>query len=84
MLIGRNIHCDIVLEFSNVSSRHCQLELIDDYWFVEDLDSTNGTKVNGMRCDAKWLHPGDELSIANHRYEVNYLPPDDGDSHFTW
>jgi adenylate cyclase len=41
---------------------------------VRDLRSRNGIKVNGMRVDAKWLLPGDELSIARHRFEVTYEP----------
>lgn len=74
MLVGRRRNCDIKLTFQNVSSQHCLLQMINGYWFVQDLRSTNGIKVNGMRCDSKWLLPGDELSIAKHRYEVAYEP----------
>jgi len=74
ILIGRRSNCDIVLEFPNISGIHCQLELLNGYWHVRDLRSRNGIKVNGMRCDTKWLLPGDEISIAKHRYEVTYEP----------
>ena len=77
LLVGRNAHCDIVLEFPNISARHCLLELLNGYWHVRDLRSRNGIKVNGLRCDTRWLLPGDEISIARHRYEVQYLPPAD-------
>ncbi|MGD9853747.1 MAG: FHA domain-containing protein [Planctomycetaceae bacterium] len=77
LLIGRRRSCDISLRFPNVSSHHCQLELINGYWHLRDLGSRNGVKVNGVRCDQKWLLPGDELSIARHRYEIAYHP--DGD-----
>ncbi len=75
--IGRRSDCDIVLSFPNVSAQHCLLELINGYWFVHDLHSRNGLKVNGQRCDSKWLLPGDELTIARHRFEVIYEPVSD-------
>ena len=37
LLIGRRSSCDIALRFANVSSRHCELELINGYWQVRDL-----------------------------------------------
>ncbi len=72
LLIGRRDSCDIALRFPNVSSRHCELEFVDGYWMVRDLGSSNGTKVNGVRVRAKWLLPGDDLSVAKHRYKIDY------------
>lgn len=77
LLIGRRSSCDISLGFPNVSSHHCQLELINGYWNIRDLNSRNGIKVNGVRCDSRWVLPGDEVSIAKHRYEVVYSPDTD-------
>lgn len=77
LVVGRRSSCDISLRFPNVSSHHCQFELINGYWNVRDLNSRNGIKVNGVRCDSKWLLPGDEVSIAKHRYEVVYTPDTD-------
>ncbi len=74
LIVGRQRSCDIALEFANVSSRHCELELINGYWYVRDLDSRNGIKVNGIRCDSHWLMPGDIISVSKHRYEVAYSP----------
>jgi adenylate cyclase len=72
LLIGRRSSCDIILDFPNVSSRHCELELINGYWHIVDLNSSNGIKVNDVRCDQKWVLPGDILAVARHRYEVSY------------
>ena len=74
LILGRQGNCDIALRFPNVSSRHCELELINGYWYVRDLGSRNGIKVNGERCDSHWLMPGDVISVAKHRYEVAYSP----------
>jgi adenylate cyclase len=72
LLVGRRDSCDIALRFPNVSSRHCEMEFVDGYWLVRDLGSSNGTKVNGVRVRAKWVMPGDELSIAKHRFKLDY------------
>lgn len=78
LLIGRRESCDIILRFNNVSAHHCQLTLDSGYWFAKDLNSRNGTKVNGQRITRKRLDPGDVLSIAKHKYEVHYSPVDLG------
>jgi len=77
LLIGRRGSCDIVLNFPNVSSHHCELELLNGFWQVRDLGSANGLKVNGQRCDSHWLQPGDILSVAKHRFELQYVPTGD-------
>jgi predicted component of type VI protein secretion system len=78
LLVGRRESCDIVLRFSNVSAHHCQLTLNGGYWFVKDLKSRNGVKVNGLRVEEKRLDPGDSLAVARHTYEVQYSPVDLG------
>ena len=77
LLIGRRTSCDVSLRFPNVSSHHCEVELLNGYWRVRDLGSRNGVKVNGIRCDTKWLMPGDVLSVSRHRYQVVYTPQTD-------
>ena len=73
LLVGRrDTCCDIALRFPNVSSRHCELELVGGYWLVRDLGSSNGTKVNGVRVRSKWVMPGDELAVAKHRFKIDY------------
>jgi pSer/pThr/pTyr-binding forkhead associated (FHA) protein len=74
LLVGRRENCDIVLRFPNVSGSHCELSLNEGYWFVKDLGSSNGTKVNGTRVTESRLDPGDKLSIARHEFEVAYDP----------
>lgn len=75
LLIGRRESCDIVLRFANVSAHHCQLVNDGGYWYVRDLQSRNGIKINDVRIqDQKRLDPGDVLSVAKHRYRVEYDP----------
>lgn len=88
LMIGRRSSCDISISFPNVSSHHCELELIEGYWQVRDLHSRNGVKVNGERCEKRWLMPGDVLSVAKHKFEIVYEavgnapPPDEADDPF--
>lgn len=74
LVIGRRETSDICLKFSNVSTSHCELILEQGYWKVRDLQSKNGVKVNGERVLEKRVYPGDELSIAKHRYRLDYTP----------
>ena len=78
LLVGRRESCDVVLRFSNVSAHHCQLYVNQGNWFVKDLGSRNGTKVNGVRVTEKRIDPGDTLSVAKHKYEFKYSPIDLG------
>jgi pSer/pThr/pTyr-binding forkhead associated (FHA) protein len=74
LTVGRRESADIVLRFPNVSGTHCELTLVEGYWHVKDLRSSNGIKVNGSRVTEQRLKPGDRLSIAKHDYEVMYEP----------
>jgi adenylate cyclase len=78
LLVGRRESCDIVLRFANVSAHHCQLTVNGGYWYVRDLKSLNGVKVNDMPVVEKRLSPGDRLTIAKHRFEIDYVPQDLG------
>ncbi len=74
LLIGRRSRCDIVLDFPNVSSQHCELAFINGFWQIRDLGSSNGIKVNGQRLDVKFLQPGDMVTIAKHQFTINFAP----------
>ncbi|HEY8505699.1 MAG TPA: FHA domain-containing protein [Gemmataceae bacterium] len=72
LVVGRREKCDICLRFSNISGTHCELIFKDGYWMIRDLNSTNGVKVNNERVTQRPLRPGDEVSIAHHRYTIQY------------
>ena len=74
LVVGRRESSDIVLRFPNVSGRHCELVIVDGYWMVKDLGSSNGIKVNGVRVSEQRLEPGDKLAVAKHEFEIVYEP----------
>jgi adenylate cyclase len=49
---------------------------VDDggYWYVRDLQSRNGIKVNDVRVQERRIDPDDTLSIAKHKFRVEYDP----------
>lgn len=52
-IIGADPGCDMVIDAPSVSGRHCRLSRDAQGFSVEDLDSTNGTWVNGVRCTTR-------------------------------
>ena len=75
LVLGRRASCDIVLDFENVSGRHCELKFYNQVWHVRDMGSTNGTTVNGARLSAEHtVLPDDELGFADHMYHIEYEP----------
>jgi adenylate cyclase len=73
LILGRRETCDICLRFPNVSGQHCELTYQKGYWYIRDLGSTNGIKVNGERVMQKALRPGDEIKIAKRAFIIQYL-----------
>jgi adenylate cyclase len=72
LTVGRRESCDICLRLPNVSGIHCELSNKDGYWYIRDLGSTNGVKVNGTRVQQKLLHPGDKITIAKRHWTIEY------------
>jgi len=63
--IGRDAGNDIALPDEAASARHATLAVEDGDWWIEDLGSTNGTLVNGVRITKREkLRAGDEIAIG--------------------
>ncbi|MFA6433538.1 MAG: FHA domain-containing protein [Elusimicrobiales bacterium] len=64
--VGRKPDNDIVLENATVSGHHCKLYGAGGSWFVEDLNSTNGTFVNGKKVLKAGLRNNDSVGIVKY------------------
>ncbi|MFA6091520.1 MAG: FHA domain-containing protein [Elusimicrobiota bacterium] len=64
--VGRKPDNDVVIDNPAVSGHHCRVLLSGDTFFVEDLDSTNGTFVNEKRVMKSGLHHNDVIGVAKH------------------
>ena len=73
ILIGRSDECDIRLNHSFVSSRHCALWWDGINWVLEDLASRNGTAINNRPITKQFMKSGDTLTISKRiRYVIEY------------
>jgi FHA domain-containing protein/uncharacterized protein DUF1707 len=71
VVVGRSRDCDVVVGEETVSRHHAELRHDDsDQWTVRDLDSTNGTWLNGARVREARVSRGDELWLGGLRMEL--------------
>ena len=78
LVLGRTPDCNICLPVSYISRRHCQFSRRRDEILVQDLESLNGTFVNGFRADLPLpLHDGDELRLGTIPFRVSFLTQQD-------
>ena len=75
-LVGRNPTTDITLLDEGISREHALLlyDVEERTHSIEDLQTTNGTKVNGKRVRSATLHAGDEIQIGNTRFRYSNGP----------
>lgn len=78
MVLGRSNECDITLSVSHLSRKHAELSIVGNKLVVKDLDSANGTFVNGKRVTEDTLKKGDELRLDTLSFTV-VGPADDMD-----
>jgi predicted component of type VI protein secretion system len=72
LLIGRHQECDVQIPSRKISRKHCCIAQVDDHLVVRDLSSTNGVKINGTKVPEGTLRHGDELTIGNLQYRVEW------------
>lgn len=64
-ILGRDEDCDIVLPERQISRQHIKIYKADTIYHIEDLDSRNGTWINGQRLEgSRELYDGDEIHVA--------------------
>jgi len=64
VVIGRSTECDIQLGVQNVSRKHARVLHHDEEYLIEDLESTNGVFVNGIRVVKCVLRNDDQIEIG--------------------
>ena len=74
LVIGRSKDCDVPLADGNVSRRHAEIGRSADGFVVRDLDSTNGTTVNGRRVKSAPVGEGDEITLGTSTLRIEQRP----------
>ena len=82
--IGRTEGNDLVLNHPSVSRKHARLEERDSQWWIVDLKSTNGVKVNGDLISESRIRAGDKILVGSVQLDVKTMPSVDfsGESMF--
>jgi FHA domain-containing protein len=63
--MGRSRQCDVMVDDPNVSREHAEIRPRGGSWVLSDLNSTNGSRLNGRRLDhSEVLKPGDEIELG--------------------
>jgi len=73
VVLGRK-GADVALNDSEISRKHCVLEVRDSYINLKDLDSTNGTFFEEERVRAAMLQDGSEFRVGTSLIRVNFQP----------
>jgi hypothetical protein len=74
MTIGRMPHNDIVLDDLAISGEHAVIVTMNHDSYLEDLNSTNGTKVNGQPVRKHYLQDEDCIELAQYRAQYHVDP----------
>ncbi len=75
--LGRRPYNDIVIDNLAVSGEHAALQMVGPDVFIEDLNSTNGTYINGKAIKRQLLAHNDTVEIG--KYKIKYLVDDSSD-----
>ena len=72
ILVGRSAHCQVIVDDPSVSSSHAELVLRSGSVYVRDLNSTNGTSVNGQPVSGEAIAPaGSTIQFGLVSYVLN-------------
>jgi pSer/pThr/pTyr-binding forkhead associated (FHA) protein len=63
-VMGRRRDCDLRIPLDSVSRRHCRLFTEKNTLKIRDLNSRNGTIINGQTVEETLLKPGDKLTVG--------------------
>ena len=75
--LGRDPHCDVYLENETVSAQHARLSYHHGQWWLEDLNSKNGTELNGEGTDtATIIVNNDEIYCGKAKVKVGFALDD--------
>ncbi|MCK4837025.1 MAG: FHA domain-containing protein [Candidatus Aminicenantes bacterium] len=74
-IIGRSSDCDLAMKENTISARHTKISRTRDGFEIMDLDSTNGTFVNGIKVEKKNLRTSDKIKVDV--FEFTFINPMD-------
>ena len=79
-IVGRDPDCDLTIGERSVSRQHAKFDRTSDGFMITDLDSTNGTCVNGVKITSQELRSGDRIRIGGRIFK--YIATDQLEAHY--
>lgn len=70
LILGRDKSCQILMPFSGVSKKHAQILVKEDSVVIEDMNSSNGTFIDGKQIKKQALKAGDRVALHNVVFEL--------------
>lgn len=63
--LGRSVECNVLIKDSRVSRNHAEVLREENAFWLVDMDSSNGTRVNGTKVTRRELRDGDRIMIGS-------------------
>jgi pSer/pThr/pTyr-binding forkhead associated (FHA) protein len=75
VVLGRHSEADVQIVEADVSRFHCRFLCLDEQWEIEDLNSLNGTYVNGEPVQRQLLRQGDVVRVGDFLFQTDLGAP---------
>jgi serine phosphatase RsbU (regulator of sigma subunit) len=83
VLLGRSPECQVVIPITSVSRQHARIIRVQDHYYIEDMQSRNGTYLNNERIGGRTLlQPNDRIRICD--FMAVFLGADTATMAFEW
>ena len=79
-LLGRGEDCQITIPDSGISKKHAELEIDKEGVFIQDLKSSNGTFLNGVKIQESDIQDKDKVSLSQTTFDIVHAK----DDHKSW
>ena len=77
-VVGRSADCGLTIDDAKVSRNHAVIKIEAKQVIIEDLGSSNGTRINGLRIEKPTqAYGGDEISFEKHRFKLETVGADE-------
>lgn len=70
LTVGRADYNDLVIDSPAISHHHAKIITFNRTAYIEDMGSTNGTKVNGIKKQHQRLREGDQVTVGDYTFTI--------------
>lgn len=77
VIVGRDSRCDLMINHNSISREHCEIHIFEGQYFITDLGSSNGTKIDGQKLvphQRTSISLGQQFKLGGLECEVSNTP----------